>query len=286
MLDYPTINNLSGYQSIRGKRRLSKSFRPGPFDVICARGKDAYEHSGNQRFRALIELHRAEYAAVSNCKYLKSKIVSKVVATVRSASPEGGFVKRGMDGVWFEVGDRAAKEKCGQSFRDRNPNLYSSSTKAKAIVRQQRRTQEYEGSAAEATIATALPLTQQSSTPPLFEYSTSSIVSDEDFSSSSDSEDEMPPSPAKQQQRVSIEIAPMMMNNVFQPQPPQTMRSESLEVFGCHKFHSTETFSPSIFEEEPALEPISDDSESSFESDFLFDEDMKRDFCEVMGVMF
>ena len=97
------------YVNPYGMRRLSPSFRPGPFDVLCARGKLAYGAEGNRRFRELVAQHQKNYKACT-CKYEKSKIVSHIVNTVRTASPHGGFVKQ-IDGGWFEVGDRHAKEK-------------------------------------------------------------------------------------------------------------------------------------------------------------------------------
>ena len=83
----------------------------GAFDVICARGKTAFQHPGNQRFRALIERRVEDYAAASN-KFEKSVIVSQIVDEVRQASPSGGFI-RSEKGLWYEVGD-AAREKVGQ----------------------------------------------------------------------------------------------------------------------------------------------------------------------------
>ena len=127
------------YVNAHGKRRLPDDFSPGPYDVICARGKAAHNAEGNVRFRALVQEHAAQYGA-AECKYEKSKIVSHIVNTVRTAAAyhQGGFVKQsGL--LWFEVGDRAAKEKIGQTFRDLLHTKYSSSTKAKARVRIQRR---------------------------------------------------------------------------------------------------------------------------------------------------
>ena len=84
--------------------------------------------------------HQKQYSA-AKCKYEKSKIVSFIVSTVRKSSLHGGFVKS-IDGAWFEVGDRHAKEKVGQTFRDLLHTKYSSSTKAKARVRLERRCQD------------------------------------------------------------------------------------------------------------------------------------------------
>lgn len=106
--------NYNVYVNPYGMRRLSPLFQPGSFDVLCARGKLAYDHEGNRRFRALVKQHQKQYSA-ANCKYEKSKIVSFIVSAVRNASPNGGFVKH-IDGHWFEVGDRHAKEKVSRKI--------------------------------------------------------------------------------------------------------------------------------------------------------------------------
>lgn len=43
-------------------RDLGDHFTPGPFDVICARGKEALCHSGNKIFRAVISKRLEEYS--------------------------------------------------------------------------------------------------------------------------------------------------------------------------------------------------------------------------------
>lgn len=130
------------YCNPNGARRLSKSFQVGKYDVMCARGKKAHESEGNRRFRALVKLHQTKYAACT-CKVEKSKVVSHIVNTVRNASPNGGFVKI-IDGEYWEAGDRAAKEKVGQTFRDLLHTKYSSSTKAKARARMEKKEQQQE----------------------------------------------------------------------------------------------------------------------------------------------
>ncbi|CAB9525325.1 Nitrilase family, member 2 [Seminavis robusta] len=130
------------YCNPNGTRRLSNTFQPGKYDVLCARGKKAHNSEGNKRFRTLVSIHAERYAACS-CKMEKSRIVSHIVDTVRRASPHGGFVKL-VDGVYWEAGDRAAKEKVGQTFRDILHNKYSSSTKAKARARMEKKIQNHE----------------------------------------------------------------------------------------------------------------------------------------------
>lgn len=130
---------------------------PGEYDVICARGAKARNHSGNQHFRRLIHQHLEAYSTAT-VKVEKSAIVSKIIDSVRTKSPEGGFVKK-IGGRYFEVGDHVAREvrfvladksnsrvglpllvqKVGQSFRDLLHTKYKSSTKAKMAKRKMRR---------------------------------------------------------------------------------------------------------------------------------------------------
>ena len=193
------------YCNPNGARRLAKDFQPGKYDVLCARGKRAHESEGNRRFRALVKLHQEKYAACT-CKVEKSKIVSHIVKTVRHASPEGGFVKN-IDGEFWEVGDRAAKEKVGQTFRDLLHTKYSSSTKAKARARIERKEQEQN---AMATGRHQFVQRQPMSSP---DYSATSVVSDDSFSNHEDNSSfgQLSPIP---QRSVYVDTS-----SLFQPEP-------------------------------------------------------------------
>ncbi|CAB9519535.1 Nitrilase family, member 2 [Seminavis robusta] len=113
-------------------RKLQPGFKPSSLDVICKRGKTAYNH--NLHFRELIETHLDKYANASS-KLEKSLVVSDVVETIRRGSPDGGFVRE-VDGVWCEVGDAIAREKCGGAFRDQLSHKYKSSCENKKKRRQ------------------------------------------------------------------------------------------------------------------------------------------------------
>ena len=112
---------------------LATDFQPSPCDVICRRGKTAFNH--NKHFRELIQKHLEKYSQASS-KLEKSLVVSDVVDTIRAGSPLGGFV-RAVDGIWYEVGDAIAREKVGGAFRDMLHTQYKSSTKAKKRRRQE-----------------------------------------------------------------------------------------------------------------------------------------------------
>ena len=112
-------------------------FTPGPYDVICARGKQAAQHPGNVRFREIIQRFKPDYSQATS-KVEKSLLVSEIVDSVREFTPNGGFVKK-FGGRYYEVGDSVAREKIGQCLRDQLHSKYKSSTKAKKDRRKELR---------------------------------------------------------------------------------------------------------------------------------------------------
>ena len=101
------------------KHYLSDDFCPSEFDVICGRGKDCYNHSGNRRFRMSIDMSLQSYTA-ADTKLQKSLIVMSIVDMFQKNSRQGGgFVRqeRGT-GRWYRIADEAAREKVGQTIRE------------------------------------------------------------------------------------------------------------------------------------------------------------------------
>lgn len=96
--------------------KLANDFLPGAFDVICARGKEAYTH--NKSFRATLEHHLASYA-VATTKQQKSDIVSSIYNAIQEATPHGGFIRRDACGQWGRVSAQVAREKIGQGKHGR-----------------------------------------------------------------------------------------------------------------------------------------------------------------------
>jgi exonuclease VII large subunit len=110
-------------------RYLPEDFCPGETDVVCARGKSYWEHTGNKMYRALIAGATERYSATSN-KLEKTMIVSEIVNAVHKQ--QGMFVKKEKKGgPWVEVDEVFAREKIGQSLRDGLHDKYRSATKAK-----------------------------------------------------------------------------------------------------------------------------------------------------------
>lgn len=50
----------------------------------------------------------------------KPSVARKIVRSVRLGTPPGRFLKKGDDGFWYDVGDRAAAEKTSQGLRERS----------------------------------------------------------------------------------------------------------------------------------------------------------------------
>lgn len=112
------MNFFSQRRTIEKDTPLGTDFLPGPYDVICSRGKAAYNHSGNSHFRSIIE-GRIELYARAGTKLEKSLAVISIVGEIRELSPEGGFVKfNKQKNCYVEVGDQKAREKIGHALRE------------------------------------------------------------------------------------------------------------------------------------------------------------------------
>lgn len=120
---YPVIN------AFEEKQELPQGFQPSEHAVLCARGNAVKNHPGNIRFLQLINENLQNYKEASS-KLEKSLIVSSIIDSIRRDAPEGAFVKQER-GVWYEVGDHHAREKCGQRLRDLLSSKYSSASASK-----------------------------------------------------------------------------------------------------------------------------------------------------------
>ena len=94
---------------------------PGRFDVIFGRGKKYQNHTGNVRFRHIVDMHGEEYEG--SCKYQKANIVEKVKRIIKE-SP-GLFLRQSPDsGIWEEVDcPDEVEKKISHAFRARRTAL-------------------------------------------------------------------------------------------------------------------------------------------------------------------
>ena len=121
----------------RERIMMPKSFQPQEYDVICAKGKVAANHSGNGHLRQLVAKYYLDYGNATT-RYEKTKVVTTIIEDIRNKCSDygGGFVKLEND-RWFEIGENAAREKVGQHLRERLHIKYKSSTKAKRRMKKE-----------------------------------------------------------------------------------------------------------------------------------------------------
>ena len=92
----------------------------GDSDVLSGRGGGTNVHPGNRNFRDLINMHRRAYLKAR--KNDKPAISRAIVRAVREAN--GKFLRKDeKTGLWFEIGDDAAREKTSQALRQRAPEM-------------------------------------------------------------------------------------------------------------------------------------------------------------------
>lgn len=114
----------SATETSEGETLLGSSFSPGHFDVICARGKEAWNHPGNIHFRSLVEKTVERYEqTTSRCH--RTAIVTEIVESIRRKG--NGFVKQENNGEWIEVSSVLAREKVEQMMRNALSCTYKSS---------------------------------------------------------------------------------------------------------------------------------------------------------------
>jgi len=88
-------------------------------DVLLGRGKTTDCHNGNIHFRYIILKAATDNCGKSFSKKEKSFESCKIVAIIRNLKPPGRFLsKNEKTGYWEEVGDKVARKKVTQAFRD------------------------------------------------------------------------------------------------------------------------------------------------------------------------
>lgn len=119
---------------------------PGPNDVLFGRGTGSNMHSGNIRFRALIQKYKPVYRDTP--KKMKPSVSTKVVAIWRSQDPPGRFLTRsdrfhGSRRTFYDVGDAMARRKAAQCLREK--------TSKERMMQKERANDEFEEGSTEAS---------------------------------------------------------------------------------------------------------------------------------------
>mmetsp|Transcript_11445 Transcript_11445/g.17588 ORF Transcript_11445/g.17588 Transcript_11445/m.17588 type:complete len:238 (-) Transcript_11445:118-831(-) len=87
---------------------------PKPADVLCGRGKMAFDHIGNDCFRVLISRAVDAYQAAPT-KKSKTDVIHQIVDTVYA---RGGRFLINKNGQWIDGGIEQGKKKTGYALRD------------------------------------------------------------------------------------------------------------------------------------------------------------------------
>ena len=106
-----------------GMKELPLSFTPSKYDVICARGKEAWNHPGNGYFRAVVKASTKRYHKSTN-RIERTIIVNEILSTMNEV--QSRFVRKEDDGRWVEIGEPLAREKTTQMLRNNGGTARSS----------------------------------------------------------------------------------------------------------------------------------------------------------------
>ena len=129
------VSDAESKLQISQRGHLPTAYAPGPADVVCARGRQFWNHPGNRLYRKLVEASTQKYSQARN-KMEKSQVVLDIIEKVHQAN--GRFIKKQKKGgPWVEADEVFAREKCTQSLRDGLSTKYRSATKAKRERRYQ-----------------------------------------------------------------------------------------------------------------------------------------------------
>ena len=86
---------------------------PHPFRSLCNLSSDL----GNKRYRDLVKENNPNYALAARTD--KGPVVAAMVHSWRTTQdPPGRFLKKSVDDLWEDVGEKVAKEKTSQLFRE------------------------------------------------------------------------------------------------------------------------------------------------------------------------
>ena len=93
---------------------------PHENDVMYGRGGGTNHHSGNKRYRKMVEERKVQYV---NSKRLDKPLVAlEIIREWRGQLPPGRFLKHNeKTGNWDDVGDKKAREKTSQALREKAP---------------------------------------------------------------------------------------------------------------------------------------------------------------------
>ena len=90
---------------------------PKDFDILLGRGKVAFNHHGNRRFRVFVGMHLRRYREC-NSRAEKTFVVNDVTEAIHEAGGRFLKPKDKAETIWLQVSQKIAREKVGHALRD------------------------------------------------------------------------------------------------------------------------------------------------------------------------
>ena len=96
-------------------------------DILCNRGKEAFNHEGNRKFRISIATHLQDYTKATD-RPGRAKIIVVIISQLLQSGAR--FLKlQSKNGPWYELGLRDAQGKVAHTLRDactnRNKSIFT-----------------------------------------------------------------------------------------------------------------------------------------------------------------
>ncbi|GMH49511.1 hypothetical protein TL16_g00535 [Triparma laevis f. inornata] len=102
--------------------QITSITHPSQNDILMGRGGGTNNHAGNLNYRKIIEQFKPVYS--KSPKNGKLQYSCKVVDIVRSLNPPGRFLKKdAATGLFYDIGEKAARDKTSQCLREGQPEL-------------------------------------------------------------------------------------------------------------------------------------------------------------------
>ena len=110
-------NGFSAYAIHHQQQQHPFVNEPTAFDIQLGKEKNIFNHSGNRRFRTMINNQLETYIAAPT-KSSKSKLIRQVHADMQKSGYR--FLRRNSTtGIWYEIEKHEAREKVSHALRDR-----------------------------------------------------------------------------------------------------------------------------------------------------------------------
>ena len=109
-------NEFSAYAVHHQQHHLANE--PTSYDILLGKEKNIFNHSGNRRFRTIINSHLSKYTEAPT-KSSKSKLIRQVHADMQKAGYR--FLRRNdtSKDIWCEIEKHEVREKVSHALRDR-----------------------------------------------------------------------------------------------------------------------------------------------------------------------